>query len=273
MSAPSPPPIGHKTKRFYHTKQNIMKLIRNDTRTIKHPKHRTKKELITSSLPSAGRRVTMFLFFDSIRQSLSNNSRKLADDDETTVPDCDDETTMMENVTLASASRSVTFNPNVQTIASNIQLTEEEKHINWWTPKEYKSMRKHAAETVVLIQQGGVVNEPAYCERGLETLVEKKACGFSTRRRVRTAVLVEQKLQQTEGVCDPELLAMASSDYSMKHADVAYLRGLTDEQNNNIKSSSIILAQEHKLLQRSCQTSWNLRNLPIDCLSMQSFVM
>jgi hypothetical protein len=235
-----------------------MKLIRNDTRTINHHKPRTKRVLITSSLPSAGRRGTMFLF-DSIRQSLSNNSRKLAADDETTVTESDDETTMMENITLASASRSVNFNPNVQTIASNIQLTEEEKLVTWWQPKEYKSIRKHATETVVLIQQDGVVNEPKYCRRGLETFVEKKACGFSTRRRVRTAVLVEQKLQQAEGVCDPELLAMASSDFSLKHTDGAYLRGLTDEQNNNIKSFPRILAQEHKPLQRSCQSSWNLR--------------
>jgi hypothetical protein len=109
-------------------------------------------------------------------------------------------------------------------------MNEAERESVWYSKKDDKLTLAMAKVTVRMIMKGESFDDVDNCSRGLEekTMSEcrKRA---KNKRRVITAVLMEQELQRLEGVKNPEQLAKASfkhtKDISIKASD----KGIEDE--------------------------------------------
>jgi hypothetical protein len=135
------------------------------------------------------------------------------------------ETHPEQDVVIGKRCRSVRFHPEVEVYNSEIKLTEEEIKFAWLQPNEKRQIKRGIRETIDLMKKGCIINENTHCVRGLENLVDKTET-VKSRRRVTMAVLMEQELQRSEGVClDEELIAMVSRERSITHAAHGVLRG------------------------------------------------
>ena len=110
-------------------------------------------------------------------------------------------------------------------------MPADERESYWHTKKDDKLILMTAKVTVKMIMKGEPFDNVDYCSRGLEgkTLIESKTRARN-KRKVLTAVLMEQELQRLEGVKNPEQLRKAAFKHTEEIGVRASSQAIEDEQ-------------------------------------------
>jgi hypothetical protein len=117
------------------------------------------------------------------------------------------------------ASKTVTFSQDVRikrTLHKN-NYTDEEFQSCWFNDTELRRCQNEMRVVVAMVEQGFEIDEDKYCLQGLEFQTERGAAlRMRSKLESMNAVLDEQDWQTTEGVFDPEKLAMVYQQVTYK---------------------------------------------------------
>ena len=133
-----------------------------------------------------------------------------------------------------TSTKSVTFNKAVAVVRTLhiSNYTDEEVFDTWFSPKEYKQMKREVKLTVSMMEKKANFTEGVnFSSHGLEgrttdQMVERKEHRFASL----DAVLDEQDRQRELEICDPIALRNVYVEYSFNSHMSAFLLGATNEK-------------------------------------------
>lgn len=121
--------------------------------------------------------------------------------------------------------------PEVRSITSRKDFSDQEVESIWYTGREYYYIKKVNNATVKMMSRGRELNPEVHCIRGLECRTEDGQENKSRNKMMaRNAVLQEQEYQKLERICEPALFAQVSRVASHCARKDARERGLQDER-------------------------------------------
>ena len=141
-----------------------------------------------------------------------------------------------EPLHLRTSGKSVTFSATlaqVKDVLSVKNYTNEEIHASWYNKSDYKNFKRSVLTTLKLnrageLPKGGGNDE--HTMRGIECRTREGAAEHkAVKAQVKTAVLEEQQRQQSQGVSDPELLALLAQQITADQQHQAFIHGMCDE--------------------------------------------
>lgn len=110
-------------------------------------------------------------------------------------------------------------------------IPQEQRDDLWYNKKEDKLTLLQAKVTVKMIMKGEPFDDIENCSRGLEgkTMIESKKRSRN-KRKVVSAVMMEQELQRLEAVKNPEQLANAARKHTIELSSLAHEKGIEDKR-------------------------------------------
>lgn len=175
-------------------------------------------------------------------ESRSSEDKNIMAKESTVTPTGDSETGNESNATTEADPAATDEEPIVKAVSWNPKIVKrytlrrqdmpaDERESYWYTKKDDKLVLMTAKVTVKMIMKGEPFDNVDYCSRGLEgkTLIESKKRARN-KRKVLTAVLMEQELQRLEGVKNPEQVRKAAFKHTQEICERASHQAIEDEQ-------------------------------------------
>ena len=131
------------------------------------------------------------------------------------------------------SKKKVHFNPKVEKrrhVALK-DIPQEERECLWYSKADDKLILLTAKVVVKMIMKGEPFDDIDYCSRGLEgkTMSESKKRSRN-KRKLHSAVMMEQEIERLEGVKNPARLANSARKHTLELSVLAYERGKEDER-------------------------------------------
>lgn len=139
----------------------------------------------------------------------------------------------LANPASIDSKKKVRFNPKIvkRRHVSLKDISQAEQENLWYNKKDDKLILAMAKVTVKMIMKGENFDDIDYCSRGLEgkTMSESKKRSRN-KRKVLSAVKMEQELQRLEGVRNPAKIANAAKKHTLELSLIAHQKGMEDER-------------------------------------------
>jgi len=157
--------------------------------------------------------------------------------------------------------RSVTFSAGAAVHLGAVinigDYSEDEKCYCWLQPDEMREIRREVKETVALMNNNISINDTAYETMSTHGLEGKTKSGKRDRKKIRLASLAavfdEQALQEMDGICDPNLIAIAYAECCFPMQVAAFVRASEHRKEtfayyeNDINKDNDDIKHEHPL--------------------------
>lgn len=140
----------------------------------------------------------------------------------------------------------VTFKESVRIrrTTSYKDYTPEEARATWYSPEEFKSMKKEVRDTIRLIESNSKFDEVLYCKRGVERYTMEGAKGRKHSKLTAFNIVMDKQdecldIYGTENDLTVEAIAKAYSSATIACKKAAHLAGLSDERCVHLSSNNI----------------------------------